>query len=169
VGERLSFSLSGHAPFEIFYTFNGAQRKATSQNTNFRRIAERPGEFSITAVGDGASGKCKAHKDITKVIHEMPSVRISKGQVSVVDIHEGGEAELQFEFWGTPPFEFTYIRSSNARKGKKSEVLDIKHDISYEHKKTIKTSDEGTYEVVAIKDKFCSFSSQVPGKSERGS
>ncbi|KAJ5152861.1 Nucleoporin [Penicillium canariense] len=170
VGERLSFSLSGHAPFDVFYTFNGAQRKATSQNTNFRRIAERPGEFTITAVGDGASGKCKAHKDITKVIHEMPSVRISKGQVSVVDIHEGGEAELNFEFWGTPPFEFTYIRSSNARKGKKSEVLDIKHDISYEHKKSVKTSDEGTYEVVAIKDKFCSFSSQVPtGKSDRSS
>lgn len=170
VGERLSFSLSGHAPFEVFYTFDGAQRKATSQNTNFRRIAERPGEFTITAVGDGASGKCKAHKDITKVIHEMPSVRISNGQVSVVDIHEGGEAELHFDFWGTPPFEFTYIRSSNARKGKKSEVLDIKHDISYEHRKTVRTSDEGTYEVVAIKDKFCSFSSQVPtGKSGRGS
>ncbi|KAJ5885308.1 Nucleoporin [Penicillium taxi] len=169
VGERLSFSLSGHAPFEVFYTFDGAQRKAHSQNTNFRRIAERPGQFTITAVGDGASGKCKAHKDITKIIHEMPSVRISQGQVSVVDIHEGGEAELHFEFWGTPPFEFTYIRSSNARKGKKSEVLDIKHDISYEHRKSIKTSDEGTYEVVAIKDKFCSFSSQVPtGKSDRG-
>ncbi|KAJ5219798.1 Nucleoporin [Penicillium chermesinum] len=145
-------------------------RKATSQNTNFRRIAERAGEFTITAVGDGASGRCKAHKDITKVIHEMPSVRISNGQVSVVDIHEGGEAELHFDFWGTPPFEFTYIRSSNARKGKKSEVLDIKHDISYEHRKTVKTSDEGTYEVVAIKDKFCSFASQVPsGKSDRGS
>lgn len=107
VGERLSFALSGHAPFEVFYTFNGAQRKATSQSTNFRRIAERPGEFTITAVSDGASGKCKAHKDITKVIHEMPSVRISNGQVSVVDIHEGGEAELRFEFWGAPPFEFT--------------------------------------------------------------
>ncbi|CAL5866617.1 uncharacterized protein PFLUO_LOCUS826 [Penicillium psychrofluorescens] len=168
VGERLSFSLSGHAPFDVFYTFNGAQRKATSQNTNFRRIAERPGEFTITAVSDGASGKCKAHKDITKVIHEMPSVRISRGKTSVVDIHEGGEADLHFEFWGTPPFEFTYIRSSNVRKGKKSEVLDIKHDISYEHRKTIKTSDEGTYEVVAIKDKFCSFSSQVPsGKADR--
>lgn len=109
VGERLSFSLSGHAPFEVFYTFNGAQRKATSQSTDFRRIAERPGDFTITAVGDGASGKCKAHKDITKIIHEMPSVRISKGQLSVVDIHEGGEAELYFEFWGTPPFEFTYV------------------------------------------------------------
>lgn len=107
VGERLSFSLSGHAPFDVFYTFNGAPKKATFQNTNFRRIAERPGQFTITAVSDGASGKCKAHKDITKIIHAMPSVRISNGQVSVVDIHEGGQAELQFEFWGTPPFEFT--------------------------------------------------------------
>ncbi|RAH53856.1 nuclear envelope pore membrane protein [Aspergillus piperis CBS 112811] len=160
VGERLSFSLSGHAPFDVFYTFDGASKKATSKTTNFRRIAERPGVFTITAVGDGASGKCKAHKNITKTIHEMPSVRISKGQVSVVDIHEGGEAELQFEFWGTPPFEFTYIRSSNTRRGRKPEILDIKHDISYEHTKSIKTSDEGTYEVVAIKDKYCSFSSQ---------
>ncbi|KAE8148813.1 hypothetical protein BDV25DRAFT_141408 [Aspergillus avenaceus] len=161
VGERLSFSLSGHAPFDVFYTFDGAARKATSRTTNFRRIAERPGVFTITAVSDGASGKCKAHKNISKTIHEMPSVRISRGQTSIIDIHEGGEAELHFEFWGTPPFEFTYIRSSITRKGKKSEILDIKHDISYEHMKTIKTSDEGSYEVVAIKDKFCSFSSQT--------
>ncbi|KAF9887125.1 hypothetical protein FE257_010500 [Aspergillus nanangensis] len=161
VGERLSFSLSGHAPFDVFYTFDGASRKATSRTTDFRRIAERAGVFTITAVGDGASGKCKAHKNITKTIHEMPSVRISRGQISIVDIHEGGEADLYFEFWGTPPFEFTYIRSSNPRKGKKPEIIDIKHDISYEHMKTIKTSDEGTYEVVAIKDKFCSFSSHT--------
>ncbi|OJJ43344.1 hypothetical protein ASPZODRAFT_74312 [Penicilliopsis zonata CBS 506.65] len=168
VGERVSFSLSGTAPFEIFYTFDDAQRKAKSHDTNFRRIAERPGEFTINAVSDGASGKCKAHKNISKIIHPMPSVKISKGQVSVVDIHEGGEAEIHFEFWGTPPFEFTYIRSSNARKGKKAEVLDIKHDISYDHVKTISTSDEGTYEVVAIKDKYCSFSSQQPiGKSNK--
>ncbi|KAI9928067.1 hypothetical protein MW887_002919 [Aspergillus wentii] len=173
VGERISFSLSGHAPFDVFYTFGGTQRKATSRTTDFRRIAERPGDFTITGVSDGASGKCKAHKNITKAIHEMPSVRISRGQTSIVDIHEGGEAELHFEFWGTPPFEFTYIRSSNVRKGKKPEVLDIKHDISYEHFKTIKTSDEGTYEVVAIKDHFCSFSSQTqigtPERSKTGS
>ncbi|KAL4945339.1 hypothetical protein BDV06DRAFT_40415 [Aspergillus oleicola] len=160
VGERLSFSLSGHSPFDVFYNFNGIARKASLQSNHFRRIAEKPGVFTITAVSDGASGKCKAHKDIVKTIHQMPSVRISNGAVSIVDIHEGGEAELQFEFWGTPPFEFTYIRSTNARKGKKAEVLDIKHDISYEHTKSIKTSDEGTYEVVAIKDKYCSYSAQ---------
>jgi nucleoporin POM152 len=107
VGERISFSLSGRAPFEIFYAFEGTQRRAVSQTTSFRRIAEKPGEFTITAVSDGASGKCKAHKNITKIIHEMPSVKISKGRESIVDIHEGGEAEIHFEFWGTPPFEFT--------------------------------------------------------------
>ena len=107
VGERLSFSLSGNTPFDVFYSFNGIQRKATSQATTFRRIAETPGTFTVTGISDNASGRCKAYKDITKIIHEMPSVRISNGQVSVVDIHEGGEAEIHFEFWGTPPFEFT--------------------------------------------------------------
>lgn len=111
VGERISFALSGHAPFDVFYTFDGTKRKASSRTSDFRRIAEKPGEFIITGVSDGASGRCKAHKDITKVIHQMPSVRISNGQVSTVDIHEGGEAELQFEFWGTPPFEFTCVLS----------------------------------------------------------
>jgi len=77
-----------------------------------------------------------------------------------VDIHEGGQAEILFEFWGVPPFEFTYTRSTNARKGHKSQVLETRHEISYEHSKTIQSSQEGTYEVVAIKDKFCSFSTQ---------
>lgn len=109
VGERISYMLSGLPPFEVFYTFEGRPRKAASSTTSFKRIAERPGEFSITGVSDGASGKCKANTDIKKIIHEMPSVRISKGQVSKVDIHEGGEADIQFDFWGTPPFQFTYV------------------------------------------------------------
>jgi nucleoporin POM152 len=157
VGERISYTLSGTAPFEIYYTFEGVQRKAKAPNTNFRRIAEKPGTFTITAVSDKAS-ECKAKTDITKIIHEMPSVKISKGKQVEVDIHEGGEAEILFEFWGTPPFEFTYTRSTNAKRGQKSHVLETRHEISYEYSKTIQSSQEGTYEVVAIKDKFCSFS-----------
>lgn len=159
VGERISYSLAGTAPFEIFYVFDGMQRKAKSPGTNFRRVAEKPGTFKITAVSDKAS-ECKASTDITKIIHEMPSVKISKGKQLEVDIHEGGEAEILFEFWGNPPFEFTYTRSTNARKGHKSEVLETRHEVSYEYSKTVQSSLEGTYEVVAIKDKFCSFSTQ---------
>ena len=107
VGEHVSYSLSGKPPFDVFYKFQGHERKARARSTDFKRIAEKPGEFTITGVSDNASGKCKASKDITKVIHPMPSVKVSKGKTSIADIHEGGEVEILFEFTGTPPFEFT--------------------------------------------------------------
>jgi len=108
VGDRISYTLSGTPPFNVFYVFNGVERKAAASTTNFRRIAEKPGEFTITGVSDKVStDACKARLSITKVIHELPSVRISRGRTSEVDIHEGGEADLLFEFGGTPPFEFT--------------------------------------------------------------
>ena len=108
VGDRISYTLSGTPPFNVFYVFNGVERKAAASTTNFRRIAETPGDFTITGVSDKVStDACKARLSITKVIHELPSVRISRGRTSEVDIHEGGEADLLFEFGGTPPFEFT--------------------------------------------------------------
>ena len=167
VGDRISYTLSGTPPFDVYYTFGDVKKKAKSQNTNFRRIAEKPGNFTITAISDRASD-CRAQIDITKVIHELPSVKISKGRQVSVDIHEGGEAQILFEFWGTPPFEFTYTRSTNARKGQKSEVLETRHDVSLEHSKVVQASQEGTYEVVAIKDKFCAFSTQrIEAKTQK--
>lgn len=157
VGERIAYTLSGSPPFEIQYEFNGQKKKAKSTTTNFRRIAEHPGEFIINSVSDRASD-CPATVNLAKSIHPMPSVRISKGRVIQVDIHEGSEVEILFEFWGTPPFEFTYTRSSNARKNQKSQVLETRHDVSHEHSKVVTASLEGTYEVVAIKDKYCAFS-----------
>ncbi|KAK0724799.1 hypothetical protein B0H67DRAFT_598285 [Lasiosphaeris hirsuta] len=159
VGERLSYTLSGTPPFEVWYKFDGTERKAKSPTTNFRRIAESPGVFSITTVSDKAS-ECRAPVNIVKTIHPMPAVKISKGRNVRVDIHEGGEVEILFEFWGTPPFEFTYTRSTNARKGQKSQVLETRHDVSTEHSKVVRASQEGTYEVVAIKDLYCAFSTQ---------
>lgn len=167
VGERISYTLSGAAPFEIFYTFEGVQRKAKSLSTTFRRIAEKPGNFTINGVSDRAS-ECKARIKTTKLIHEMPSVKISKGRQVWVDIHEGGEVPILFEFWGTPPFEFTYTRSTNARKGQRSRVLETRREVSHEHSKTVMSSQEGTYEVVAIKDKFCSFSTQKADNTRGG-
>ncbi|KAI6281828.1 hypothetical protein MCOR27_004037 [Pyricularia oryzae] len=159
VGERLAYTLSGTPPFQVSYTFGGQKRSANSPTTSFRRIADSPGEFSITSVSDKAS-ECRAAVELVKRIHPMPSVRISRGQNVQVDIHEGGEVEILFEFGGTPPFEFTYTRSTNARKGQKSKVLETRHDVSFEHSKVVRASQEGTYQVVAIKDKYCAFSTQ---------
>ncbi|KYK60699.1 nucleoporin [Drechmeria coniospora] len=164
VGERIAYTLSGTPPFDITYEFNG-RWNAKSQTTNFRRIAEKPGEFTITSISDKAS-ECRAAVSLHKTIHPLPSVQISRGKQSRVDIHEGNEVDILFEFWGTPPFEFTYTRSSNVKKGQRSVVLETRHDISHEHTKVVKASQEGTYEVVAIKDKFCSFSTQQVEKRE---
>lgn len=167
VGERIAYTLSGTPPFEVHYNFDGAQKKAKSPTTNFRRVAEAPGEFTITSISDRTSD-CRATINLAKMIHPMPSVRISKGLTKKDDIHEGGEVGIQFEFWGTPPFEFTYTRSTNERKGHKSQVLETRHDVSYDHSKVILASLEGTYEVVAIKDKYCAFSTMNVEHREKG-
>ena len=61
---------------------------------------------------------------------------------------------------------FSYTRSTSPLKGKKPEVLETKNEISHEYSKTIRASDEGVYEVVSIRDKYCAFSTQkVQGKS----
>lgn len=171
VGDRINFGLSGVAPFNVFYTFEGASKKATiSSGNTFRRLAERPGTFVITGLQDSASN-CRASTTIQKQIHGMPSVRVSKGKDAYVDIHEGGEAEILFEFGGTPPFEFTYTRSSNTEKGgRKGVVLDMKTLTSNEHSLRIHASEEGTYEVVAIKDAHCAYTKpgvKVPDRKDR--
>jgi len=165
VGERLSFALGGQMPFTVYYTFEGQERKASNPGTTFRRLAELPGTFTINGLRDSAS-ECLAPLALTKIIHPIPSVRLSGGQISEIDIHEGGNSDLDFQFWGTPPFEFTYTRSTNAAKGKKSKVLDIRTETSHEHTMKIPVQEEGTYEVVSIKDRWCSFAR--PGEGMDG-
>ncbi|KAF1365077.1 hypothetical protein EJ07DRAFT_161190 [Lizonia empirigonia] len=156
VGERLSFALGGQVPFTVYYTFEGQERKASNAGTTFRRLAELPGTFTITGLRDSAS-ECLAPLQLTKKIHPIPSVRLSGGRVDEIDIHEGGGTDLEFQFWGTPPFEFTYTRSTNAARGKKSKVLEMRTEVSHEMKMLIPVQEEGTYEVVSIKDAWCSF------------
>ena len=167
VGERLSFALGGLVPFTIYYTFERQERKASNAGTTFRRLAEVPGTFTITGLRDSAS-ECLASLDLVKEIHPIPSVRLSGGQVSEVDIHEGGVSDLEFSFTGTPPFEFTYTRSTNAVRGKKSKVLEIRTEISHEHRLSIPVQEEGTYEAVSIKDRWCSFARQIEGVDAKG-
>ncbi|KAL8243931.1 hypothetical protein R6Q59_010189 [Mikania micrantha] len=173
VGDRVSFSLSGQAPFDVFYTFQNRERKAPVTSNEFKRITDSPGDFVITGISDaamGGGGKCKASKNIRKTIHPYPTVKISQGRTMISDIHEGGEVDIHFEFTGTPPFEFTYTRSENAKRGdkKKPVVLETRHDTSAEFTKTIRASEEGTYEVIAIKDRFCAYSAITGARSLSG-
>lgn len=160
VGERLAYALSGVAPFNVHYLFRGAERKASVATSTFRRLAESAGNFTILGVTDAASTCRTRAADVpTAVIHDMPRVRVSKGRESRVDIHAGGEAQILFEFEGAPPFEFTYTRSENARHkgGREGRVLETRTLMSAERSLSLAASEEGTYEVVAVRDLYCSF------------
>ena len=107
VGDRIAYTLSGTPPFNVYYKFQEHNRKASVPTTNFRRLAETPGHFIITNISDQRStDACRAKVELSKIIHELPSVRVSKGKTATTDIHEGDEAKILFEFGGTPPFEF---------------------------------------------------------------
>lgn len=164
VGDRIAFALSGIAPFEIKYTFEGSPRRATSSTPTFRRLAERPGNFTIDAISDAGSS-CQTRASISKQIHELPSVRVSKGKESRVDIHAGGSTNITFDFGGTPPFKFTLLRSENAKKGRPGSehgtVLETMMMESSGNSLTKTVSQEGTYEVTALEDRFCAFA--LPG------
>jgi nucleoporin POM152 len=170
VGDRINFALSGVAPFTIHYLFENTPRKAVVHSTTFRRLAEKPGVFTITGVSDSAS-TCKSSTNITKHIHGLPSARISHGREIYIDIHEGGSTEIQFDFGGTPPFEFTYTRSANSEKGGKrpGAILDMRSEVSEGNSMKVRASEEGTYEVVSIKDRFCGYARPgVGGEGGKG-
>ena len=54
----------------------------------------------------------------------------------------------------------SYTRSTTPPRGKKPEVLETKNEVSHDYSKTVRASDEGMYEVISIRDRYCAFSQQ---------
>ena len=169
VGERLSFRLGGSPPFNIFYSWKGKERKASS-GAIFNRIAEEAGSFIITGVSDAAS-ECRALvDDVTKTIHALPRAKIARGKDLSTDIHEGGEVEMTFELVGEPPFEFTYTRAELGRRGGDAggAVLETKTERTDGHSFRVMASEEGIYEIISVRDRWC-VASKPGGKGKAGS
>ncbi|KAK9479247.1 hypothetical protein V1514DRAFT_305271 [Lipomyces japonicus] len=157
VGDRISYVLTGVPPFEIEYEFNGKRQRATT-HSSFTRIASDPGNFTITSIADGAS-HCKVYlhgDELTKIIHDVPTVKVSEGTSIIQDIHEGDRAEIVFKFSGTPPYSFTYTRSEKIGRSGKERVVET-HTVAdvHEDSYSIWTSMEGVYEAMSIEDRYC--------------
>ncbi|KAK6523970.1 hypothetical protein TWF281_001927 [Arthrobotrys megalospora] len=157
VGDRISYSLAGSPPFTLEYTFSGKKEKISTSSI-FQRIAERPGTLIFDRIKDSASD-CQVDVNITKVVHDIPSVRVSEGSQVTEGIHEGEHVEIHFQLDGSPPFTFTYIRSEIPKKGAKPKILEMHTQTTEEYRHTIVASLEGTYEVVSIHDRYCGYTS----------
>jgi nucleoporin POM152 len=101
--------------------------------------------------------------DISKTIHALPRARVHAGNTYIENIREGDQAEIIFEFEGTPPFSFTYTKSAPASanaKGKKgaSQVLETHTITGVEtNRYSVFTQSEGTWNVVSVQDKYCAY------------
>jgi len=154
IGDSLDFILEGIAPWTITYSWQNQTKDVVSRSSRFSRIAEKSGTFAITSVKHQHE-KCNYPVyNLVKQIHQLPRVRLASGDSKSEAIREGDSAEMVFQFEGTPPFSFTYVRMSENT----GEILEDKSvtditDSSY----TVRASEAGTWAVTYIKDRYCSF------------
>ncbi|BGP23493.1 nucleoporin Pom152 [Rhodotorula toruloides] len=158
VGDFLDFVVQGSPPFTVKYEFDGKQHSVPLTSGKFQRIAASPGIFKIVSVGHGED-QCRSNQvDIVKRIHPIPSARVNTGDSYVVDIREGEQTEIVFSFTGTPPFSFTYSRRAAQDRSKDRTVLET-HTVTgiEDYQYSIYTSQEGTWSVSFIQDKYCAY------------
>ncbi len=170
VGEFLDFELKGLAPFTVATEFRGKRHSVpVAAGHHFRRLADAPGVFRITGVGSGSGERqCKSSAvAIEKVVHALPTARVGEGDSIIHDIHEGDQTEIRFAFEGEPPFTFTYNRRRPVDRFKDRTVLES-HTVAgiEEYEYSIFTSQEGTWDVSYVADRWCAFPERR-GKAER--
>lgn len=163
VGDHVAYNITGTPPFTLEYTFAGKARRATL-DAYFRRLAAEAGILSMHRLQDSLANQCGVtftgdhEKRLELEVHEIPSVKVQKGDYIVEDIHEGEYTELRFSFQGEPPFSLTYIRTTvtSSRLGGPPTVLEtIDVDDIWDREYVVKASLEGTYEATRIADKYC--------------
>ncbi|KAI9250213.1 hypothetical protein BDA99DRAFT_564180 [Phascolomyces articulosus] len=163
VGDTLDYSLSGVGPFTISYQFNGRNEKIKAQTSRLTMIADKPGNLTIVSVGDQRN-KCRSFpKDMTKIIHEIPSSLVSGGKEVIENIREGDMVQAVVDLVGVPPFDFEWQRSEAIWDGHrkrffKGSVIESHtvHNVEG-HQYSINTSTEGIIEVTRIKDRYCHY------------
>lgn len=59
-----------------------------------------------------------------------------------------------------------YTRSENVKGRQAPKILETRHDTSNDFSKVIRASDEGVYEVVSIRDRYCSYTKPTHKSSD---
>lgn len=173
VGDHIGYNLSGIAPFNVYYDFNGKVQKAELGH-KFHRLASKPGELSIIALLDSSVNQCLVNfthesekfNNLKLNVYDLPSVEISQGDDIIRDIHEGDLTEITFSFTGVPPFNLTYVRTVDAadskqkhkkknQKGKHTVIERKTVENIWEHEYTVAVGLEGTYEAIEVHDAYC--------------
>lgn len=151
--------LQGTSPWTVHYSFAGKHVRLTAHTAEFSRIAERPGVLVVHSAAHQLN-QCRSSRAPTEsVIHALPSAHVSGGRHFVESLHQGDAAEIVFNLSGEPPFAFTYQRTETVDTHSTPRVLET-HTVEgvTEPTYTIRTSEEGTWSVVWMQDRWCQVS-----------
>ncbi|WFD29932.1 hypothetical protein MSPP1_000946 [Malassezia sp. CBS 17886] len=167
VGETMEFVLQGAAPWTVHYTFHGKHMRATAHAAEFARTAEAPGVLTVHSAAH-QQNQCRSSRAPTQcTVHALPSAHVSLGRNVVELLRQGSEAEIVFTLRGEPPFAFTYQRTQPVDTVVHPRVLEthtvcgrrsatdrqVDHVGSNEYR--VRTTQEGTWSVVWIQDRWC--------------
>lgn len=148
VGDLVEFGVKGRGKKELEYTFNKRSHLVTSSTKSIKLLARVPGEVRFRSLKDENKCPAKLENLPTIQVHDLPTARTLRPRYS--EIQMGDKVELAFEFDGTPPFTFTYIRLIGGKEVERHEVTDVR-----EHEHSIVVQQNGDYEIVSLQDAFC--------------
>lgn len=160
VGDYVQYKLHGTGPFIIEYEFQNQLISAIVKNSyDFTRLLGEAGRFTIVSITDAFN--CQADiaseekRNLEINIHDKPTVEIINSNDE--NIQEGDEVEILFKFTGHVPFDMIYKRSFNNMKD--FEIIHVDNIETHEYK--IRTSLQGSYEAIELKDFFCEIKRSV--------
>ncbi|KAJ2657595.1 hypothetical protein IWW48_004459 [Coemansia sp. RSA 1200] len=163
VGDVLSFELRGlQQAWTVGYTYNGAARSVSATKRLFRRLADVPGNFTLSRVCHrqaSSANDCCSEFDrgsLSYAVHDVPRVRVSGGRDVHQDLMEGDTGDIRLDLAGTPPFSFTWQRRALGASGGKILESHTVTDLRA-HAYTITTAAEGTFEVTFVQDRYCQY------------
>ncbi|KAL4401256.1 nuclear pore transmembrane ring protein [Malassezia pachydermatis] len=159
VGERIDFILQGTSPWTVQYAFNGKMSQLTSRQAEFTRMADRPGVLEVLGAVHESNACRHTTEPLTCKIHALPSAHVSAGAHTIESLRQGGQAEIAFHLSGEPPFAFTYQRTEPVDLHMRPKVLET-HTVDqwYDREYRIPTTQEGTWSVLWIQDRWCQVS-----------
>ncbi|WP_242093925.1 PKD domain-containing protein [Aestuariivivens sediminicola] len=145
-GSGIAITLTGTPPFKFTYTIdNQAPIEVVTTEYTYSLIPEMSGLYEIIAVNDDGCSGSVLNGLVEVVVNPLPTAEITNGNDRIL-IREGESTELTIAFTGTGPWTFTY-------------EIDDKNPVSIttdQNPYLLSASMEGTYEVVAISDSYCS-------------
>lgn len=159
VGERIDFVLQGTSPWTVEYAFNGRVSQVVSRTAELVRVADRPGRLQVLGAGHSSNTCRHTHAPLEATIHALPSAHVSAGVHRIESLHEGGQAAIVFTLQGEPPFAFTYQRTEAVDTHARPKVLET-HTVDQWNttEYVVTTSQEGTWSVVWMQDRWCQVS-----------